>query len=109
MISLNEVYSIDTFEFDMTYHTSFITKLLIINRTYLVYKTAINIKNGVVNGNARFVIKLDGFEGEKDELKNVYKEEVLPEIISTPSPNTTEIPPEVTDPDVTDPYPEGLA
>ena len=74
-----------------------------------MYKTAINIKNGVMTGNSRFVIKLVGFDGDKEDLKEVYEKDVLPDIISTPSPNTTEIPPEVTDPDVTDPYPEGLA
>ena len=65
-----------------------------------MYKTAISIKNGVMNGNARFVIKLEGFEGDKEDLKNVYEDQVLPEIIATPSPNP---------PEVTDPYPEGLA
>ena len=53
-----------------------------------------------MNGNARFVIKLEGFEGDKEDLKKVYEEEVLQEIIATPSPNP---------PEVTDPYPEGLA
>ena len=63
-----------------------------------MYKTAISIKNGVMNGNARFVIKLEGFEGDKEDLKEVYEDHVLPEIIATPPP-----------PEVTEPYPEGLS
>ena len=67
-----------------------------------------------MDGNARFVIKLKGFDGDKEDLKEIYEEEVLPEIIS---PNTTEIPTveptaepteEPTElPDVTDPNTEG--
>ena len=67
---------------------------LLINRYFLVYKTVISITNSDngrdMDGNARFLIKLKGFEGDKDALKDNYEKEVLPEIIqTTPVPSTT--------------------
>ena len=40
----------------------------------------------MMDGYARFVIKLKGFDGDKDELKKTYEEDVLPEIIPTQEP-----------------------
>ena len=52
-----------------------------------------------MDGDARFVIKLEGFNGDKDDLKNDYEKE----FISTPSQTTTTLPsPNVT----TEAYPD---